>query len=563
MEVDPVTKREKELLSEFLREKILPANRFGSGDAGTAHRILSFAGADPVPAFREMKQWVASFLDIYRAELAQMVYPLFVYIYLDLAARNPDGAKSFYEQFSKDFMEEHAEEVMDLSKATSKEHFKDSVVATKFLSGPSKCVIRMCQFSFDFLNTFLHQPDRTPLLWIVAKYFDVKAFQRGPERSGKHEFFTSASDTGINGKPLKGIGDTRSLTEQVLDRKPSEMIPKPTLTDAASIRLMDELRSSINVSSKEVPSICFFTFLNTKGTLTSTSVSKDARFLAGCFADSVVRLWDMSKRDIIPSADDEKPQIPLVPSKKPFSTLVGHSGPVYAADFAPDSNSLLTCSQDGTVRLWNTVTRSCLMIYHGHNYPVWDVAYSAFGYNFVTGSNDRTARLWCTDRSTPLRVFVGHDSDVNTVTLHPNCMYALTGSADRSLRLWDVKSGECARLFREHSASLRDVAISPNGRICASVSCDGVMKLWDIAEGREITSLSGHGGQDVYSLSFSENGHILASGGADMSICLWDVTSMSQTALIEQSYTKKTPVMNISFTRRNLLVGIGAFQPSL
>jgi hypothetical protein len=205
MEGTPLDKRERELLDQFLREKGLPISRFGSGDGGTEHRILSFAGADPVPAFREMKQWVASFLDIYRAELAQMVYPLFVYIYLDLVVRNPDAAKLFYEQYNKDFMEEHVEEVRDLSKATSKDHVKDSVVATKFLSCPSKCIIRMCQFSYDFLTTFLQEPDKNPLLGILTKYFDLKGkgLQKRPDivdidDDGPPESATSCLNTDVH-----------------------------------------------------------------------------------------------------------------------------------------------------------------------------------------------------------------------------------------------------------------------------------------------------------------------------------------------------------------------------
>ena len=43
--------------------------------------------------------------------------------------------------------------------------------------------------------------------------------------------------------------------------------------------------------------------------------------------------------------------------------LLGHSGPVYGLSFSPDRTMLLSCSEDGTIRLWSLQTWTCLVVY--------------------------------------------------------------------------------------------------------------------------------------------------------------------------------------------------------
>ena len=105
---------------------------------------------------------------------------------------------------------------------------------------------------------------------------------------------------------------------------------------------------------------------------------------------------------------------------EPVRKLVGHTGPVYSLSFDPiygsaqQPSSLLSSSQDGTVRLWSLDTYTNLVAYRGHGRdPVWDVEWGPMGVYFASASRDRTAKLWSSDRVAPLRMYTGHLSDVN------------------------------------------------------------------------------------------------------------------------------------------------------
>ena len=71
---------------------------------------------------------------------------------------------------------------------------------------------------------------------------------------------------------------------------------------------------------------------------------------------------------------------------------------VYGVAFSPDRSQLLSCSEDGTIRLWSLQTWSCLVAYKGHMFSVWQVRFANTGYYFASCGHDKTARLWTTVR---------------------------------------------------------------------------------------------------------------------------------------------------------------------
>ena len=257
------------------------------------------------------------------------------------------------------------------------------------------------------------------------------------------------------------------------------------------------------------------------------------------------------------------------------------------------------------------------IIIKGHNFAVWCVRFAPCGHYFVSGGQDRTARLWSTDHHQPLRIFAGHLSDVDVVSFHPNCNYVATGSTDRTVRLWDVSNGRCVRNLTGHKGPLQTLSFSPSGRYLASAGTDGVVYLWNIATGHlqgwfrhnkndSSPSTSSNKGllkrsdssssssstpppslfsATIHALVFSRDGGALASGGLDESVCVWNVEKLSADYDDEESSgagsggvgndsnqplfdenadyllgrfsTKKTPVLGLHFTRRNLLLAFG------
>ncbi|KAH1252748.1 Transcription initiation factor TFIID subunit 5 [Glycine max] len=343
-------------------------------------------------------------------------------------------------------------------------------------------------------------------------------------------------------------------------------LPLPVIPTEVEQSVLEDLRNRVQLSSVALPSVSFYTFINTHNGLSCSSISHDGSLIAGGFSDSSLKGEnDTSQNEQIFGQGGGKRQ---------YTLFQGHSGPVYAASFSPVGDFILSSSADSTIRLWSTKLNANLVCYKGHNYPVWDVQFSPVGHYFASSSHDRTARIWSMDRIQPLRIMAGHLSDVDCVQWHANCNYIATGSSDKTVRLWDVQSGECVRVFVGHRVMILSLAMSPDGRYMASGDEDGTIMMWDLSSGRCLTPLIGHT-SCVWSLAFSSEGSIIASGSADCTVKLWDVNASTKVSRAEENgsansrlrslktlSTKSTPVYSLRFSRRNLLFAAGALSKS-
>ncbi|WWC60418.1 uncharacterized protein I303_102990 [Kwoniella dejecticola CBS 10117] len=368
-------------------------------------------------------------------------------------------------------------------------------------------------------------------------------------------------------------------------------------------------------SSTVLPSVVAFTLFDHGESPASVEFSKDSSLMAVGSSESCIRLWSLKGEKLKRKTIDPSDGTLLEDDGEPFRKLIGHSGPVYSLSFDPlygsasPPSTLLSSSQDGTVRLWSLDTYSNLVVYRGHGKdPVWDVEWGPMGVYFATASRDRTARLWSSDRVTPLRMYTGHLSDVNCVRFHPNSLYLATGSNDASCRLWDVQRGACVRLFMGHTDAVTTMSISPDGKLLASAGLDSSIWLWDLGSSRPIKKMYGHK-SSIQSLSFSADSSVLVSGGLDSTVRCWDVKSAGgekpaggsaanrqndssaraggtagggddlqgslpmgpgcgnwedephTTDLLATWPTKRTPIIKTHYTPRNLCMVAGSFVP--
>ncbi|XP_042470278.1 transcription initiation factor TFIID subunit 5 [Zingiber officinale] len=392
--------------------------------------------------------------------------------------------------------------------------------------------------------------------------------QTAPSKKSKKDKLVAAT-----GKNVRSETSTVAVAPRV---KPE--LTLPVMPMEVEKMIINDLRNRVQLSSMALPSVCFYTFINSHNGLNCSAISQDGSFVVGGFSDSSLKVWDMSKIGQSATLGEDQSTfnehlVGTEEGKSSCTVFHGHSGPIYSATFSPLGDFLLSSSSDSTIRLWSPKLNANLVCYKGHNYPVWDVQFSPFGHYFASSSHDRTARIWSMDRIQPLRIMAGHLSDVDCVQWHANCNYIATGSSDKTVRLWDVQTGECARIFIGHRSTILSLAMSPDGRFMASGDEDGAIMIWDLSSSRCISPLMGHN-SCVWSLAFSREGSLLASGSADCTLKLWDVTSSVKGQKIEESKTsttnrlrllralptKSTPVYTLQFSRRNLLLAAGALS---
>lgn len=574
-----------------------------------------------------LKEWVETSLDLYQPELRRVLYPVFVHMYLDLLSDNhPTEAHEFFDQFEEEHEVLHQSEINELRGLQLPNHVQENELAQQYMT--NKYRVQMSRTAFDLLLYFLHNIEAVGGLIVIRLINQHMEMQVTNGQPSLETPIDSAPGQGLIGSQLgsqsidafnsqnvklgrlpldqefqqevtamlkqdtdPANGDLPELFEELTkpetDSPAVEALPLPKYRPIdidIEIKKITDAKHRIELGSPQapLPSVCMYTFHNTHDEMNTLAFSADNTLMAGGFADSYVQLWSLKGEKLTSVIKEDK-------HNSPTRRLVGHSGSVFGLSFAPDGRTLLSSSEDSTVRLWSLDTYSALVSYKGHTDPVWDVAYGPFGHYFATASHDQTARLWSCDHIYPLRIFAGHMSDVDNVCFHPNGTYLFTGSSDKTVRMWDINKGSSVRVFIGHTLPVSAIAVSPDGRWLATAGEDSVINVWDIGSGRRLKSMRGHGKASIYSLTFSKEGSLLVSGGADNSVRVWDIKKNTQDAGSEPEpidappklmqngqrkkkeivstndhmavfNTKRTPVYKVQFTNRNLVLAGGAFS---
>ncbi|KAL5659777.1 hypothetical protein ACJX0J_026902, partial [Zea mays] len=204
--------------------------------------------------------------------------------------------------------------------------------------------------------------------------------KRNTEGGKQNASLKKAKKDKLVGATGKNVRTETSMVFVTLRVKPELTLPATPIEVEQSI--LEDLRNRAQLNNVALPSVSFYTFLNTHNGLNCSSISHDGSLVVGGFSDSSVKVWDMSKIGQpakISSSQNEngcshgEHISTLDEGKRTYTLFQGHSGPVYSAAFSPFGDFLLSSSSDLTIRLWSTKLNANLVCYKGHNYPVWDV----------------------------------------------------------------------------------------------------------------------------------------------------------------------------------------------
>uniref|UniRef100_A0A665WG93 Apoptotic protease-activating factor 1 n=1 Tax=Echeneis naucrates TaxID=173247 RepID=A0A665WG93_ECHNA len=256
-----------------------------------------------------------------------------------------------------------------------------------------------------------------------------------------------------------------------------------------------------------------------------------------------------------------------VEANKKMADCSGHLSWVHRVQFSPDGSQLLSCSDDQTVRMWETkrihtssavclkrdsdvlfseeeiivsAADNCnrlqvsflgkvpsgklLATLQGHTKTVLRCHFSQNGQTLITSSEDTTIRVWRW-QSGEVRVLEGHKEQVRCFSLLSNTLAntrLLSWSFDGTVKVWDIETGEKLQDIEAHQGAILSGHVSPDGCFFATTSADKTVKLWDCESWQCVHTLSGH--QDcVRSCRFSWDSRCLATGDDNGEIRLWSV----------------------------------------
>uniref|UniRef100_A0A8D3CLT9 Striatin N-terminal domain-containing protein n=1 Tax=Scophthalmus maximus TaxID=52904 RepID=A0A8D3CLT9_SCOMX len=288
--------------------------------------------------------------------------------------------------------------------------------------------------------------------------------------------------------------------------------------------------------------------------------------------DQTLKLWNLQK---------------TAPAKKcaaldvePIYTFRGHSGAVLCVTMSASGEQCFSGGVDGTIQSWNTpnpnvdpydsyessVLRGALC---GHTDSVWGVVYSPASHRLLSCSADGTVRLWDAASTAPsLAVFnergelgvptsvdvvssdpahmvtsfsTGHiglfnmetqqlvlklDSAgppdapcrINKVLSHPTLPITVTAQEDRHIQFFDNNTGKLIHSMVAHLDSVTCLAVDPNGLYLMSGSHDCSIRLWNMESKTCIQEFTAHrkkSEESIHAVAFHPTKCYIGSAGAD------------------------------------------------
>jgi WD40 repeat protein len=194
---------------------------------------------------------------------------------------------------------------------------------------------------------------------------------------------------------------------------------------------------------------------------------------------------------------------------------------------SPNGKTLASGSEDGTVRLWDIEMGKVVLKWKGHTELVTSVCWSRSGERVVSGSYDGTARVWDVKSGEPVQglnpIKTGHRS-VYAVSYSPETkMIATGGFNENGINIWDAKTGERLSNIKLDQSALSFAWTSNEQKLIAG-SIDVSIRIFDTATWQQVTVLKGHASA-VNSLTLFQNDHLelLASTSWDGTACLWNL----------------------------------------
>jgi len=249
--------------------------------------------------------------------------------------------------------------------------------------------------------------------------------------------------------------------------------------------------------------------------------------------------------------------------------------------------SLVSGSDDGSVKLWDVQTGGVVKTFHGHTQPVWSVSISADYTMIASGSTDNTIRLWDI-HTEECHCLIQQEGSVKHVTFSPtNPQYFVSVSGNK-IWPWDTNgcgigpvyagshstfsldgtlfvscnrkvvtvqnsdSREIVAEFRVANGYAECCCFSPNGRLVA-IGASNTAYVWDIAGSDPylVETFVGHT-NNITSIAFSSPSSLI-SASHDQSIKFWKIGTLTGPVVIGQKSTHpiSAPIESITLQAKD------------
>ncbi|KAK9496640.1 hypothetical protein O3M35_013080 [Rhynocoris fuscipes] len=209
--------------------------------------------------------------------------------------------------------------------------------------------------------------------------------------------------------------------------------------------------------------------------------------------------------------------------------LIGHTDAVWRLVSHPQRQHLLSCSADGTLKLWSPQSKTQLLQTFSSEQDgvptscdfVRDEAdkmVAAFTSGHCVLFDLETGKSITRLESSPEIICNEVGRQIYRIVCHPLLPITVTAHEDRHIRFFDNTSGKMVHSMVAHLDAVTSLAVDPNGLYLLSGSHDCSIRLWNLDTKTCVQEITAHRkkfDESILDVAFHPTRPFIASAGAD------------------------------------------------
>ncbi|XP_050750025.1 striatin isoform X3 [Gymnogyps californianus] len=209
--------------------------------------------------------------------------------------------------------------------------------------------------------------------------------------------------------------------------------------------------------------------------------------------------------------------------------FVGHTDAVWGLVYSGAHQRLLSCSADGTIRLWKATEIAPALNIFNDNQEMGipssvdlvssdpSLMVASFNSGHTSIFNMETQQRILTLESS-VDTTVSSSCQINRVISHPTLPISITAHEDRHIKFYDNNTGKLIHSMVAHLDAVTSLAVDPNGLYLMSGSHDCSIRLWNLESKTCIQEFTAHRkkfDESIHDVAFHPSKCYIASAGAD------------------------------------------------
>ncbi|GMI96344.1 STOMATAL CYTOKINESIS-DEFECTIVE 1 [Hibiscus trionum] len=226
---------------------------------------------------------------------------------------------------------------------------------------------------------------------------------------------------------------------------------------------------------------------------------EDAGFFISGSTDCTVKIWDPSLRGselratlkahtrtiraissdrgkVVSGSDDRSVIVWDKQTTQLLEELKGHDDQVSCVQML-SGERVLTAAYDGTVKMWDVRTDTCVATVGRCSSAVLCMEYDDSSGILAAGGRDAVANIWDIRAGRQMHKLLGHTKWIRSMRMVGDTL--ITGSDDWTARVWTVSQGTCDAVLACHAGPLLCVEYSASDKGIITGSTDGLLRFWE------------------------------------------------------------------------------------